>query len=57
MSDVAHIFYRKHFHTVIKNLFLIQTSLCNTAIDNPMRKSRTELIRGIIHFLETDTVR
>ncbi|XP_045214684.2 ATP synthase mitochondrial F1 complex assembly factor 2-like [Mercenaria mercenaria] len=32
------------------------TSLCNTALDNPMHKSRDDLIRGIIHFLETDTV-
>lgn len=34
-----------------------QTSLCNTALDNPMHKTRDTLIAGIIHFMETDTVR
>ncbi|KAL5019005.1 hypothetical protein ScPMuIL_004727 [Solemya velum] len=32
------------------------TSLCNTAIDNPMHKSRKDLVQSILHFLETDTV-
>jgi len=32
------------------------TSLCNTALENPFHKSREELIRTIIHFLETDTI-
>ncbi|KAH3872434.1 hypothetical protein DPMN_035650 [Dreissena polymorpha] len=32
------------------------TSLCNTALDNPMHKTRDTLISSILHFLETDTV-
>ena len=35
----------------------LQTSLCNTAIDNPTQKSRENLTKNIIHYLETDTVR
>lgn len=41
---------------LIKRHNMHLTSLCNTALDNPMRKSRDDLIKGIIHFLETDTV-
>ncbi|XP_041363581.1 ATP synthase mitochondrial F1 complex assembly factor 2-like [Gigantopelta aegis] len=32
------------------------TSLCNTAIDNPMHRTRESLMESIIHFLETDTI-
>lgn len=32
------------------------TNLCNTAIDNPLRKTREELSESIIHFMETDTI-
>ncbi|XP_060552485.1 ATP synthase mitochondrial F1 complex assembly factor 2-like [Ruditapes philippinarum] len=41
---------------VIQRHSMHLTSLCNTALDNPMHKSRDDLIKGIIHFLETDTV-
>eukprot|EP00106_Octopus_bimaculoides_P009424 XP_014776866.1 PREDICTED: ATP synthase mitochondrial F1 complex assembly factor 2-like [Octopus bimaculoides] len=32
------------------------TMLCNTAIDNPLQRSKTDLIRSILHYLETDTL-
>uniref|UniRef100_A0A0B7A3M4 ATP synthase mitochondrial F1 complex assembly factor 2 n=1 Tax=Arion vulgaris TaxID=1028688 RepID=A0A0B7A3M4_9EUPU len=32
------------------------TSLCNTAMENPLHKTRDQLIDTIIHFLETDTI-
>ncbi|XP_052781651.1 ATP synthase mitochondrial F1 complex assembly factor 2-like [Mya arenaria] len=32
------------------------TSLCNTAVDNPMHLTRGVLIKSILHFMETDTV-
>lgn len=34
----------------------LQTALCNTAIDNPSRRSQEDIVSGIIHFLETDTL-
>ncbi|KAL4240949.1 ATP synthase mitochondrial F1 complex assembly factor 2 [Mactra antiquata] len=41
---------------VIQRHSMHLTSLCNTALDNPMFKSRDNLISSIIHFMETDTV-
>ncbi|CAL1542805.1 unnamed protein product [Lymnaea stagnalis] len=32
------------------------TVLCNTALENPMHKTREQLSESIVHFLETDTV-
>ena len=33
-----------------------QTSLCNTAIDNPTYRSRERFIESVLDFLETDTI-
>ncbi|XP_035747347.1 ATP synthase mitochondrial F1 complex assembly factor 2 [Egretta garzetta] len=32
------------------------TTLCNTALDNPTQRNKTQLIRAAVKFLETDTV-
>ncbi|XP_038047228.1 ATP synthase mitochondrial F1 complex assembly factor 2-like isoform X2 [Patiria miniata] len=32
------------------------TSLCNTAIDNPSTRNKQQVIRAILHYLDTDTV-
>uniref|UniRef100_A0A8C6NB53 ATP synthase mitochondrial F1 complex assembly factor 2 n=1 Tax=Melopsittacus undulatus TaxID=13146 RepID=A0A8C6NB53_MELUD len=32
------------------------TTLCNTALDNPTQRSKMQLIRAAVKFLETDTV-
>jgi len=34
----------------------LQTSLANTAIDNPMRRTKQTLVNSILEFLDTDTV-
>ena len=34
----------------------VQTSLSNTAIDNPMSRTKQTLVSSIIEFLDTDTV-
>jgi len=34
----------------------VQTSLSNTAIDNPMARTKQTLVNSIIEFLDTDTV-
>lgn len=41
---------------VIKRHNMHLTSLCNTALDNPVQKTRDDLVRSILHFLETDTI-
>ncbi|XP_029634697.1 ATP synthase mitochondrial F1 complex assembly factor 2 [Octopus sinensis] len=41
---------------IIKQNKMHLTTLCNTAIDNPLQRSKTDLIRSILHFLETDTL-
>ncbi|XP_060116625.1 ATP synthase mitochondrial F1 complex assembly factor 2-like [Heteronotia binoei] len=33
-----------------------QTTLCNTALDNPSQRSKEQLIRAAVKFLETDTI-
>jgi len=33
-----------------------QTSLANTAIDNPMGRTKQTLVNSILEFLDTDTV-
>ncbi|XP_064595279.1 ATP synthase mitochondrial F1 complex assembly factor 2-like [Liolophura sinensis] len=42
--------------SIIKRHTMYLTALCNTAIDNPSRRSQEDTVGGIIHFLETDTV-
>ena len=37
-------------------LFFLQTALCNSALENPLYKTREQLTNAIIHFLETDTI-
>jgi len=34
----------------------MQTSLSNTAIDNPMSRTKQTLVNSIIEFLDTDTI-
>ncbi|GAB1597508.1 ATP synthase mitochondrial F1 complex assembly factor 2-like [Argonauta hians] len=42
--------------TIIKKNKMHMTTLCNTAIDNPLQRSKGDLIRSIIHYLESDTL-
>lgn len=35
---------------------LIQTTLCNTSLDNPTQRDKDQLIRAAVKFLDTDTV-
>lgn len=37
-------------------LFCQQTTLSNTVLENPMQRSRGDIVRGVLHFLETDTI-
>lgn len=43
-------------HPVIKRHTMHISSLCNTAIDNPTRRSRDVVIAGILEYLDTDTI-
>ncbi|CAE1279097.1 ATPeAF2 [Acanthosepion pharaonis] len=36
------------------NMYL--TTLCNTVIDNPMQRTKEDLTKAVLHFLETDTL-
>ncbi|NXX70277.1 ATPF2 factor, partial [Spizella passerina] len=47
---------RGRFNNSIFNCFYPQTTLCNTALDNPTQRNKTQLIRAAVKFLETDTV-
>lgn len=35
---------------------LLQTTLCNTALDNPTQRTTDQMINAALKFLETDTV-
>ena len=35
---------------------MLQTSLCNTAIDNPSHRDRMTVINSILDYLDTDTI-
>lgn len=35
---------------------LQQTTLCNTALDNPTQRNKDQMITAALKFLETDTV-
>lgn len=35
---------------------LIQTTLCNTSLDNPTQRNKDQLIRAAVKFLDTDTI-
>lgn len=35
---------------------LLQTTLCNTALDNPTQRNKDQMISAALKFLETDTV-
>lgn len=41
---------------VVPVLFFGQTTLSNTVMENPMQRSREDIVRGVLHFLETDTI-
>lgn len=41
---------------IITTVFIPQTTLCNTALDNPTQRNKMQLIRAAVKFLETDTV-
>lgn len=34
----------------------IQTTLCNTSLDNPTQRNKDQLIRAVVKFLDTDTI-
>ncbi|XP_061191192.1 ATP synthase mitochondrial F1 complex assembly factor 2-like [Saccostrea echinata] len=40
----------------IKRQSMHLTTLSNTVLDNPMHRTREDIIRGGLHFLETDTI-
>ncbi|XP_054851490.1 ATP synthase mitochondrial F1 complex assembly factor 2 [Eublepharis macularius] len=40
----------------IKFFTMHLTTLCNTALDNPSQRSKEQLIRAAVKFLETDTI-
>uniref|UniRef100_A0A8D2LTU8 ATP synthase mitochondrial F1 complex assembly factor 2 n=1 Tax=Varanus komodoensis TaxID=61221 RepID=A0A8D2LTU8_VARKO len=40
----------------IKSYAMHLTTLCNTALDNPSQRSKEQLIRAAVKFLETDTI-
>ncbi|XP_078317724.1 ATP synthase mitochondrial F1 complex assembly factor 2-like isoform X2 [Crassostrea virginica] len=40
----------------IKRQNMHLTTLSNTVMDNPMQRSREDIVRGVLHFLETDTI-
>lgn len=35
---------------------LIQTTLCNTSLDNPTQRNKDQLIQAAVKFLDTDTI-
>lgn len=35
---------------------LIQTTLCNTSLDNPTQRTKDQLIQAAVKFLDTDTI-
>ncbi|KAK3091953.1 hypothetical protein FSP39_023987, partial [Pinctada imbricata] len=41
---------------VVKRHDMHLTNLVNSCIDNPTRRTREDMIRGTLHFLETDTI-
>ncbi|XP_072039211.1 ATP synthase mitochondrial F1 complex assembly factor 2-like [Amphiura filiformis] len=41
---------------IIKQHTMHLTSLCNTAQDNPSMRAKDKVVRGILHFLDTDTI-
>lgn len=34
----------------------LQTTLCNTSLDNPTQRNKDQLIRAAVKFLDTDTI-
>nr|XP_054763343.1 ATP synthase mitochondrial F1 complex assembly factor 2-like [Lytechinus pictus] len=41
---------------VIKQHSMHLTALCNTVLDNPSHRSKAQIIKAMLHFLETDTL-
>ncbi|XP_033630129.1 ATP synthase mitochondrial F1 complex assembly factor 2-like [Asterias rubens] len=41
---------------IIRQHTMHLTSLCNTALDNPSLRNKQQVIRGILHFIDTDTI-
>nr|XP_020634642.1 ATP synthase mitochondrial F1 complex assembly factor 2 [Pogona vitticeps] len=39
-----------------KTSYYTETTLCNTALDNPSQRSKDQLIQSAVKFLETDTI-
>lgn len=37
-------------------MLLQQTTLCNTALDNPTQRNKDQMITAALKFIETDTV-
>ena len=51
---VAHEWDSQKESVILSQMHL--TGLCNTAIDNPTKATKYELVDGILHFLDTDTI-
>lgn len=45
----------KMIESNVGTLFL-QTTLCNTALDNPTQRNKDQMINAALKFLETDTI-
>ncbi|XP_030841010.1 ATP synthase mitochondrial F1 complex assembly factor 2, partial [Strongylocentrotus purpuratus] len=43
-------------HEFIKQHSMHLTALCNTVLDNPTHRTKAQIIRAMLHFLETDTI-
>lgn len=37
-------------------IHFLQTTLCNTALDNPTQRNKDQMINAALKFIETDTV-
>lgn len=51
---VAHEWESQKDYVILSQMHL--TGLCNTAIDNPTRATKYDLVDNILNFLETDTI-
>jgi hypothetical protein len=48
--------YGIHFLPTHCLLSVLQTALCSTAIDNPNKLTKFDLVQHIVSYLDTDTV-
>lgn len=50
------IFIQKFHCNINFGKLFPQTTLCNTALDNPTQRSKEQMITAALKFLETDTI-